>query len=90
MPTRLGLRIGVFCDHTLVGVSLIGPMLFSLPRLGIGMFIWALLVGVARIAAGLHYPSDIIGTSVLAFGIDVLAMRVVSVMGERFFRGQLP
>src|SRR3981081_503084 len=37
-------------DHTLLGVSLIGPMLFSLPRLGVGMFIWALLVGVARIA----------------------------------------
>jgi undecaprenyl-diphosphatase len=78
-------------DHTLIGVSLVGPMLFSLPRLGMGMFIWALLVGVARIAAGLHYPSDIIGTSVLALGIDALAVQVVArVWRERQARGRLP
>src|SRR5260370_17995631 len=46
-------------DHTLIGVSLVGPMLFSLPRLGVGMFIWALLVGAAPIPAALHYPSAI-------------------------------
>jgi undecaprenyl-diphosphatase len=64
-------------DHTLVGVALVGPMLFSVPRLGVWMFAWALLVGAARFATALHYPSDIVGTSVLALGIDVIAVLAV-------------
>jgi hypothetical protein len=33
---------------------------------GVWLFGWALLVGVARIAAALHHPSDILGSALLA------------------------
>jgi undecaprenyl-diphosphatase len=77
-------------DHTLIGAALVGPMLLSVPRLGLALFGWAVLVGTARVAAGLHYPSDIIGTSVLALGIDILVMRCLTVLRERGLGGRLP
>jgi undecaprenyl-diphosphatase len=57
-------------DHTLVGVALIGPMLWQAPKLGIGLLIWALIVGFARVAAGVHYPTDIVGSALLALALD--------------------
>ncbi len=52
--------------HTLIGMSLVEPFLFMLPRLGIWLFVFVLLIGLARVAAGVHYPSDILGAAVLA------------------------
>lgn len=59
-------------DHTLVGVALVGPMMWRSPRLGVWLLIWALLVGFARVAASVHYPTDIIGSAVLALVVDAL------------------
>jgi undecaprenyl-diphosphatase len=59
-------------DHTLVGVALVGPLLWRAPKLGGWLVAWALLVGLARVAAGVHYPTDILGSAVLALGLDVL------------------
>jgi undecaprenyl-diphosphatase len=67
-------------DHTLVGVALGGPMLWRAPRLGTWLVVWALFVGAARVAAGVHYPSDIVGSAFLALAIDAVvwgAMRPV-------------
>lgn len=61
-------------DHTLVGVSLVGPLLWRQPRLGVWLFLWALVVGFARVAAGVHYPSDIIVSAALASGPTILAL----------------
>src|SRR5216684_1795792 len=57
-------------DHTLVGVALVGPMLWQAPKLGIWLFVWALIVGFARVAAGVHYPTDIVGSALLALALD--------------------
>jgi undecaprenyl-diphosphatase len=57
-------------DHTLVGVALVGPMLWQSPKLGIWLFAWALIIGFARVAAGVHYPTDIIGSAILALALD--------------------
>ena len=38
-------------DHALVGVALVGPMLWQSTKLGIWLFAWALIIGFARIAA---------------------------------------
>jgi undecaprenyl-diphosphatase len=59
-------------DHTLVGVALVGPMLWRAPKLGIWLMLWALLIGFARVAAGVHYPTDIVGTAILALALDGL------------------
>jgi undecaprenyl-diphosphatase len=64
-------------DHTLVGVALVGVLAWRLPRLGLWLLGWALLVGAARVMALLHYPSDILGSAALALGLDVIAWRVV-------------
>src|SRR4051812_40689370 len=63
-------------DHMLTGIALIGPLLWTLPRVGWALFVWALLVGMARVAAGLHHPSDILGSAALALILDALAWNV--------------
>jgi undecaprenyl-diphosphatase len=57
-------------DHTLVGVALVGPWLWRAPRLGSVLVAWALVVGFARVAAGVHYPSDVLGSALLALALD--------------------
>jgi undecaprenyl-diphosphatase len=60
-------------DHTLVGVALVGPLLWRASRPGTVLVAWALVVGFARVTAEVHYPSDIVGSAVLALGVDALA-----------------
>jgi undecaprenyl-diphosphatase len=64
-------------DHMFTGVALIGPLLWTLPRAGWLLFLWALIVGAARVAAGLHHPSDILGSAALALGLDALVWFLV-------------
>jgi undecaprenyl-diphosphatase len=57
-------------DHTLVAFALVGPLVWGAPRWGVWLAGWALIMGFARVAAGVHYPSAIIGSAVLALIID--------------------
>jgi undecaprenyl-diphosphatase len=59
-------------DHTLLGVALGGAMLWRAPKLGTWLVVWAVIIGAARVAAGVHYPSDIIGSTVLGLVLDAL------------------
>jgi undecaprenyl-diphosphatase len=59
-------------DHTLVGAALVGLLVLRWPRVGVWLFAWVLLIGVARIAVGVHYPSDIGGSALLGLAIDLL------------------
>ena len=64
-------------DHTLTGVALIGPLLWTAPKVGWPLLVWALIVGAARVAAGLHHPSDILGSVVVALILDALVWVLV-------------
>lgn len=44
---------------------------------GTGFFIAAILVGIARIIAGVHYPSDILGGMIIGIAIAYLCVRYV-------------
>lgn len=48
-------------------------LLYGHKKLGILMFIIALAVGISRIAAGLHYPSDVLGGIVVGVFSGTLA-----------------
>src|SRR5207237_1967379 len=59
-------------DHTLIGVALVGPLVVAARRLGSSLILIALAIGFARVAAGVHYPSDILGSAVLGLVVDLL------------------
>jgi undecaprenyl-diphosphatase len=59
-------------DHALVGIALVAPLLWRALVPGSALVAWALVVGLARVAAGVHYPSDILGSAVLALVLDAL------------------
>ena len=63
-------------DHTLVGVALMGPLLWCRPRIGGWLMLWALFVGAARVAAAIHYPSDILGSALVAVIPTVVGLRL--------------
>ncbi len=53
-------------DHALLGGSLAAAVYPFNKPLGIALFALTLLVGAARVAAGVHYPIDIIGGLAIA------------------------
>lgn len=53
-------------DHTILGCALSWPFVFRWPRRSWLLIVWVLLVGFARVAAGVHYPTDILGSAVIA------------------------
>jgi len=77
-------------DHTLTGVALVGALVWRAPRAGGVLILWAVLVGLARAAAGLHYVSDVIGSAVLALVIDGLAWLIVPRFIPRIFHRRVP
>ena len=53
-------------DHATLAFGLALPVLFVLRRWGILLLIGALLLGVARVYVGRHYPGDILGSLAVA------------------------
>jgi undecaprenyl-diphosphatase len=75
-------------EHTLVGVALALALGRVLGRWGVLPVLWALLIGVARIAAAVHYPSDVLGSALLAVPLAALSWWIVNQLTQ--WRGLLP
>lgn len=63
--------------HTTVAFALATTIFFWNKKWGTAALVLALLIGIARVAAGVHYPSDIIGGALLGAG---------TAMAVKFFR----
>ena len=48
-------------DHTTVAFALAMTLFLWSPKVGIWFLVIALLIGVARVIAGVHYPTDVLG-----------------------------
>lgn len=51
--------------HAIFFFALAAGIYTSNKRLGAGLFVAAVLIGLGRVAAGVHYPSDILGGALL-------------------------
>ncbi|HLH25438.1 MAG TPA: phosphatase PAP2 family protein [Chloroflexota bacterium] len=64
-------------DHALLGAALAGPLLWRRPREGVWLMLVVVLVGAARVAAGVHYLSDVLGSLALAAVPTIIALVLV-------------
>jgi undecaprenyl-diphosphatase len=72
-------------DHTLLGEALVGPLVVLRRRVGIPAALCGLVVGFGRVAAGVHFPSDIVLSAALAAVPTSVGLGIAS-----FARGRVP
>ena len=70
-------------DHVLIGGIFSSLALLADRRVGLVLWALTLLVGLARMLAGLHYAVDVLSAAVLALGVVFLAHKAVLWVGGR-------
>jgi undecaprenyl-diphosphatase len=55
-------------------------------RVGAVLYLSATFIGLARVIAGVHYPTDVVGGAVLGIAIGVITARFVAVVAQREIR----
>ncbi len=71
--------------HTLIAAAIAGPFVWRMPALGVPMLLLALAVGVARVAAGVHYLSDIVWSASIG-----LTLAGAALLGATWLVGLIP
>jgi undecaprenyl-diphosphatase len=71
---------GFVSDHTLLGSWLAGLTLIYNRRLGWIALALALLIGLARVVAGVHHLIDIVGAAVIAVGSVLIMQKVLKAL----------
>lgn len=61
-------------DHAVLVFAIAWTILLRNERIKYPIFIWAIVVGISRIYIGVHYPTDIIGSVLLALGTSMLVI----------------
>jgi undecaprenyl-diphosphatase len=75
-------------DHTLLASFVAVSVYYLNKRLGIGLFVLAALVGIARIAGHIHSPIDIIGSMVFAIIGGLVAVLITPKLIQRYSRNK--
>ena len=70
-------------DHTMLGVSLVAPVVWRYARVGLPLLLVALLVGFARVVAAVHWPSDILISAAVALALGALALPLTDALLAR-------
>ena len=63
-------------SHTIFAAVVAGVLGFAFPRLAAPAWLYALLIGVWRLWAGKHWPSDVVGSLLLGALLSWLSWRV--------------
>ena len=63
-------------DHATAAFAIAFGILFVARRTGWLFLAWAVLIGVSRVLAGMHYPTDVIAGAVVGLGSGLLTARV--------------
>lgn len=81
MPYTAGLRVDDISfpsSHTYIAFAVATSVfLYGHRRLGVALFLLAILVAIGRVGTGLHYPSDVIGGAILGIISGVFARKIV-------------
>lgn len=64
-------------DHVLLSAAIASVVFFFHRKLGVALLCIGFLVGIARVAAGVHHVTDILGSIVIAFVGAYLVFRFV-------------
>lgn len=65
-------------DHTLLAVALAAPLALRRVRGGGPALALAVATGAARVAAAVHYPTDILLSALVALALSLVASRLVT------------
>lgn len=65
--------------HTLIAFTIAFGLYFCFQKkyFLIPIFVWAFVVAYSRIVLGVHYPSDIIGSIVIAYVLNILFFKYI-------------
>lgn len=69
-------------DHTTFVFTLIVALWFSLGRTRWFWVAWGILIGVARIIVGVHYPTDVLGGAILGAVWGVVALVIAPALAR--------
>lgn len=59
-------------DHAVLVFAIAWTILMRNERIKYPIFIWATVVAISRIYVGVHYPADVMGSALIAFGTSML------------------
>jgi undecaprenyl-diphosphatase len=64
-------------EHTLLSAAMAALVYFFNKKLGSVLFVLALLVGAARVLAGVHHALDVAGSITIAFGVALFIFKYI-------------
>ena len=71
-------------DHVLLAMAITVVIFTFHKKLGIALFVITILIGAARVAAGVHHPLDIFGSMVIAIFVTATANYLLPIVYSRF------